>query len=441
MAADIRVDAQDVRVQELEAELTTLRSELAGYRSANEGSGMVSHRRLRNVSAGILVALVSVFSAVALLAVWLSTTLLDTDQYVKTVSPLASDPQVQTVIADRVADQLFTQVDVSSAIANALPTNAQALAEPLASQFHGFVEDQVKSVMDTQAFTTTWEAANRTTHTQIVNLLLGNEPDGVVQSSDGTVSIDLHALAQQVLTSLQDRGDTLFENVPIDKVNGRVELVQSQTLHDVSTGAKTLHTLRYVAPILLVVLIVGALLVAPNRRKVSAWLGVSVLVGMALISIGLAVGRQEALDQASSLQISSDAALAGYDTITRFLRRSTQVGYVLALIVIFAALFTGKGRMATAAHRVVNGSSERLAHVLGEQGLLPVSMSVWIEERIAVLRIAVITAGALTLYVWSSPTVTVVLSLLAATLVLLLALETARRFSVDLRNSSSTSKS
>lgn len=45
-------------------------------------------------------------------AVWARNQVTDTERYLATVSPLASDPAIQNAIADQITAQVFTYVDV-----------------------------------------------------------------------------------------------------------------------------------------------------------------------------------------------------------------------------------------------------------------------------------------------------------------------------------------
>src|SRR5215213_1235624 len=77
--------------------------------------------RWRRIVGTILLIVGCVLVPVSLTAVWVRNTLLDTDNYVSTVGPLASDPHVQQGIANRVTDALFANVDVEEKVADALP--------------------------------------------------------------------------------------------------------------------------------------------------------------------------------------------------------------------------------------------------------------------------------------------------------------------------------
>src|SRR5438270_6279144 len=88
-------------------------------------------RLWRPLCVAVLLVLGFVLTPVAVLVTYAKTQVLDTGRYVSTVKPLASDPAVQSYIADTVTANLLAQVDVKSYVSDALPPRAEALAGPI----------------------------------------------------------------------------------------------------------------------------------------------------------------------------------------------------------------------------------------------------------------------------------------------------------------------
>ena len=65
------------------------------------------------------------------LSVWVRNLVLDTDKYVDTVAPLATNKAVTDLVADRLTTRLFRDVNVEAEAKDALPERAQFLAAPL----------------------------------------------------------------------------------------------------------------------------------------------------------------------------------------------------------------------------------------------------------------------------------------------------------------------
>ena len=68
--------------------------------------------RWRSVLATVLIVLGCVLAPVAGLAVWTNNQVSDTERFVRSVSPLIDDPDVQARITDRVTATIFEHVDV-----------------------------------------------------------------------------------------------------------------------------------------------------------------------------------------------------------------------------------------------------------------------------------------------------------------------------------------
>jgi hypothetical protein len=87
-------------------------------------------RRAHRVMVPILLAVASLALFTGAFAVWVHRQALNTDNWTTTSSKLLADEQVQAALAPYLVDQLFTNVDVTGAIQQRLPSNLQVLAGP-----------------------------------------------------------------------------------------------------------------------------------------------------------------------------------------------------------------------------------------------------------------------------------------------------------------------
>jgi hypothetical protein len=85
----------------------------------------VARRRWRTILATLLIVRACVLAPLSVVAIWTRNQVTNTDRYVATVSPLASDPAIQNAIADQITAQVFTYLDVQGLTAQA----AEALAQ------------------------------------------------------------------------------------------------------------------------------------------------------------------------------------------------------------------------------------------------------------------------------------------------------------------------
>src|SRR5271169_5372546 len=65
-------------------------------------------RRLRGITAWVLIVLASLLIPVSVISVWAIRTVTNTDQYVATMAPLARNPVIVDHLAQRATDELFS---------------------------------------------------------------------------------------------------------------------------------------------------------------------------------------------------------------------------------------------------------------------------------------------------------------------------------------------
>ena len=90
--------------------------------------------RWRRIASWALVVLASLLAVVSVMVVFARNQLLNTDAYVSTVAPLATNPAIQTQIATRVSDGLVTRTDLSHRVKDALPAKAGFLVTPITTE-------------------------------------------------------------------------------------------------------------------------------------------------------------------------------------------------------------------------------------------------------------------------------------------------------------------
>ena len=100
--------------------------------------------------------------------------MLNTDAYVNTVAPIATDPAVTATLARIATNQLFAALDPQAKIADALPPKAAFLAGPITNGVKGFIQDQANNVLNSDQFQQLWVTANRKAHEELVKVLRGD---------------------------------------------------------------------------------------------------------------------------------------------------------------------------------------------------------------------------------------------------------------------------
>jgi hypothetical protein len=423
------------------AELERLRAENAALRAQTRGGaageattplpgGAPARQRWRTVVATLLIVVACVLAPLSVVAIWTRNQVTNTDRYVATVSPLASDPAIQQAIADQITVQVFNYIDVRGLTTQAVQaltergglsptvaTQLQALAGPIANGVQGFTRDQVGKVVASDAFTNAWIQANRTAHAELVKALTG-EGGGSVTVENDTVSVNLAAFIQTVKQQLVAAGFTLAERIP--EVNASFVLFQSKDITRVRSGFNLLNTLGVWLPILALILLVLGVYVAKDHRRALVGAAVGVAVSMVVLALALAVFRSIYLDAVPASVLPHDAAAVLYDTIVRFLRLGLRTILVLALVVAAGAFLTGQSVTAV---RTRQGLAHAIAWLQGRAGFSTGPVGAWVYANKRALRIGAVTLAALVLVFWGRPTGKVVLGLTLALLVVLAIIE------------------
>ncbi|MGH9212322.1 MAG: hypothetical protein ACRD2C_16815 [Acidimicrobiales bacterium] len=409
-------------------ELERLRQEAADLRQAQAvpGSGSGPARRrgwrfaggARWTAVAVLAVLLVLLTPVTLLARYAHSELLDTDRYVSTVAPLARDPAVQDQVAADVTREVFRHLDIENVTRDTLqrladsgaPSAVVDLATPIAAQVEEFARSEVRTLVATERFATLWAEANRVAHSELRALLTGDE--GALQAEDDRVTLELDPVVAAVRQRLIDRGFGLASNIP--GVTTELTLVESDGLTRAQTVTRRLNTAATVLPFVVLVLVVAAVLLAPNRRRGLLTAAVAVVLGALVLGVALAVARGWFVDDLTSDSLSTEAATSIADALLGPLRTSLRAALVAGLIVA-AACLGGPAALAVARRRGATRGATGVRQG-ATAGSPPSAAEAWVGAHKPALRVGVVAAAAFALAFWSDPTAGVVLVLAGLTL-------------------------
>ncbi len=290
----------------------------------------------------MLVFLASLLAIVSILVVFARNEVLDTDTYIATVGPLASDPAIQSAVAGALSQHLVEKVDVSGRVSNALPQKAGFLTAPITSGLESLTNRVALTVVQSPAFERLWVSANRAAHKQVVALLTGDQ-SGALTADRGKVSLDLGNVQAKVKQALDKRGITIFDKVPTANGTSFV-LFESDQLVKAQGWIRTLNRLAYLLPVLSVLCYAGGILLSANRRRGLVRAAVGLAVAMSLLLVGVALGRDQYLNALRS-SIPRAAAANAYDAVTAFPLGTTRVVLLVSVIIALVAIAAGNDRL------------------------------------------------------------------------------------------------
>jgi len=429
-------------LERLRAENAALRARMAQEGAAGTdteptpGTGRVGRQRWRSIVATLMIVVACVLAPLSVVAIWTRNQVTNTDRYVATITPLASDPAVQQAITDQITAQVFTYIDIqalTTQVADALsarvegrglPPQAaaalQGLAGPVANGVQGFVRTQVERIVQSQAFEDAWIQANRVAHDALVKALTG-EGGGAVTVEGDTVSLNLAPFIQTVKQQLVAQGFTLAERIP--QVDKSFVLFQSEDITRVRSGFNLLNTLGVWLPVIAIVLLVLGVYVAKDHRRALVGAALGVAVSMVVLALALTVFRSIYLDAVPAAVLPHDAAAVLYDTIVRFLRLGLRTVLVLGLVVAAGAFLSGQSVTAVRTRQGLSHAIGWLAGGAERAGFSTGPVGSWVYANKKALRIGAVALAALALVFWGRPTGKVVLGLTLALLVVLALIE------------------
>ncbi len=253
-----------------------------------------SRHRVRRTIAAILAVLSGLLVTVGVTSVWLHKTTYQTDEWVSTVGPLAKDARVQAALAAWTSSQITQAVDTQGFFEKLLPPKAQPLAAPLSTAADSFVTQAAQRFFSSPAFTKIWVVANRDAHREIVTVLKGKH---AVEVKDGKVQLNLLPMIDSVLQNVNDRTDGRFSNQissitnltpdearaklsqalgrPLPADFGTITIFEKQQLSTVQKAVQLFNDLVYAIVIAALLFIGLAFVIAPDRRRIAIWVGLS----------------------------------------------------------------------------------------------------------------------------------------------------------------------
>ncbi|MBS2534775.1 hypothetical protein KGQ20_18555 [Catenulispora sp. NF23] len=310
--------------------------------------------RIRSIASALLLTLAALLAPLAVASVWMADELGDTDRYVATVAPLATDPVVQNAVTTQVTTAIVSRLDVkglvgavTGALTSAAPSQPklgstlQNLSGALTGGITDFVQQAVHQVVTSSAFPSLWNQANRAAHTVLMDALTGSS--GVIGTGDGQVTISLAPIEDAAKQQLAAAGFPAAADIP--DINATFVVAQTDALHRARTVFNVVQVFGNWLPLIVVVLFVAGVLLAVRRRRAFGYGQLAIAVTCALVGVGLWIGRHVYRDHLPS-GVDADAAMLLYDTVVRFLRTTVRTIAVLALVLALGAYFTGPAAFA-----------------------------------------------------------------------------------------------
>lgn len=385
-------------------------------------------RIARRTGSAVLIVLACVLAPLCVVTVWVHDIALDTDRYVSTMAPLATDPAIQAAAVNRITQAVGAQVDgpqIAAEIAGwlqsqGLPARAAAAVGQLGPQLDSAVDGAVDRVstrfVTSDAFATVWTRANRVAHGAVVDALTGNGR-GAVGVDGGTVTLDVGAAVDQVKDQLVRAGVKPAAKIP--EVDRQLVLFQSDQLGKARAGARLLDAVGNWMPVPALAVAAAGILLARRRRRALARTALGAAAGCLVVSIALVLARHYYLDHLPAQVQSPAAAAAVFDTLLRFLRVALRTVLVLGVVVALGAYLVGPGALPGTLRAGCERGADAVARRLHAHGPGTGRVGLFAARYRHRLTLGAVVVVSLAFALWNHPTVLTVLALLLVLLVVL----------------------
>ncbi len=422
---DPLLDAEQ-ELARLRAEVERLRS-MAARQAPPPGGRRRGRRAARWTAATAFLVIGCLLLPVAAIALWAKAVVFDTDRYVASVAPLASDPAVQDAVAARITDEVFAALNINDLTGRAIdalvkqgaPTELTALQQPIVNGIHSFAYTQVRKVVGSDAFAQAWEQANRAAHAGLVDALKGKQ-GGAIEFANGTVSVNLGPFIASIKPQLVAAGIPLADRIPT--VNISFPIVHSDELPRIQRAAALLDTLAVPVAILAFLLLAVAVWVAPKRRRMLSIVGFGFAIALLALLGALSLGRTYYLGHLPPNSM-PEAAAAVWDAFMQQFTVRLQTAVLVALVLALGAWVSGPGRFASA----LRSAAGRLVTAIRVGGLRVGwrgnAVDRWVAAHVTALRVAALAVIVGIYLLWDRPTGEVVIWLTVALLALLAVIE------------------
>ncbi|MFB8035952.1 hypothetical protein ACFC5Z_23995 [Streptomyces sp. NPDC056004] len=383
------------------AELEELRARVAVL----EDRAPARHRpRARSFLAVLLVLVAAVLTPLSIVSSWAKNQISDTDNYVAMMAPLASDPDVQAAVTDRVTGAVMQHLDVKALLSEVSPADRPVLDKalsklngPITTGISNFVHGTVEKFVASDAFATIWTDLNRAAQSAAVKALSGSG-GGAVKLTDDTVTIDLAPVIDRVKQRLVDRGLGVAAKIP--EVHTDFTVLTSDSVGKAQRWFRALQIIGFWLPLVTLVLAAGGVLLAVRRRRALVTAALVVAAGAAVLGLALWVGRAFYLDSLPS-GVSQPAAGSVFDALVGQMRALVRMVVTLGIVVALAAWLTGDGR---AAGRVMAMWSGGIGAVRDAAGFTGGPVGRWVHRARRPLNWTVVVVAAAVLVAWDRPT-------------------------------------
>jgi len=274
----------------------------------------------------------------------------------------------------------------------------------------------VHTVISSPQVAKIWTQVNTVAHQSLVKVLSG-QGGGAISTANGQITLNLGPFIAVVKEDLVQHGFSLASNIP--PVSPTIALFQANDLGKAQAAYRLITTLKWVLPIVVLLLLAAGVYVARGHRRALIGAGLGVAASMLVLAIGLLIGRSIYLNSVPSSLLPADAAAAAYDAMVYFIKIGLRVVLAVGLVVAIGAFITGPSRTAIQTRSGLKSGVGWIRNFGESRGVSAGPAGEWTYQHRRGLRIGAVALIALIFVFWGHPTGLVVILLVVILLLLL----------------------
>ncbi len=339
----------------------------------------------RSIAAVLIFVIAAALTPLAMLGNWGHATVVNSEQFLATVGPLAESPQVQAAVSEAVSAAIVKQVDTTAIVGDflgGLLNNDQlsaSLSAPIAAGVNKLIGEIVQGFIASDAFQKVWVTLAGATQKSVVAILQGGN-EGPVQMQGDQVVLDISDLLTAVQSQLGAQGVSLADKVTIPESDRQIVLFEAPVVAQLQFVYSLTSPILQWFPLLMAILFGLAITLARRRPRMVLAVGIALVVTGGLTTWALGVGKTFFVDQLAGT-VFGGASGVFWDTLLNYLMTGLQGLMIFGVVVAIAGWFAGSSRPAKNVRAHMVAGLTELGSNLPENGL-----STFLRERADTVR-------------------------------------------------------
>lgn len=351
----------------------------------SEVKSVEKHWGLRSIAAVLILVIAAALTPVAMVGHWGHRTLIDNQQFLATVAPLANDPDIQNAVAETVTTAIVNQVDTTAIVGDFLggllsnDTLSSTLSAPIAAGINKLIGELVQGFIASDAFQKLWITLTTATQKSVVAILSGGN-EGPIQMQGDNVVLNITDLLTAVQTQLVAQGVSIADKITIPESDRQIVLFQAPAVAQLQFIYSLASPILQWFPLLIGALFALSIALARRRPRMVLAVGISVLAAAGATWWALSFGETFFVNQLAGTVFGAASAIF-WNTLFNYLVTGLQAMLLFGVVVAVAGWFAGRSRPATKVRgHVVAGLTEIGAAVPDN------AFSTFLQDRASTVR-------------------------------------------------------